>query len=160
MATKILSHFMLVVKQSMRIYGVHCEVFWRSANNVTRKDLLIFALSDKVKCCCSFCDKMLAHWKDKDIWLHGQYNNSRSEIWHEEGFSELNWFWDPDKKRLLLIKCSTVISYDTLYSSPCLATTSKMIPVTCRSYFSSNDYRPTYARFSFKLYENVRSTKN
>ena len=58
------------------------------------------SIIDKIKTWCSdetTCDRMLAHWKDRDTWLRGGASVLR-EVWHGSRFKELSWFWDPSSK--------------------------------------------------------------
>ena len=59
-------------------------------------------ISDKVQLWCSnrgVCEKMMAHWGEKEHWLVGEGPNFiLKEIWDGERFNELKWFWDPDSR--------------------------------------------------------------
>ena len=55
------------------------------------------------------CAKMTAHWSDKDHWINGSDNGwgIKKEVWDGSRFSELSWFWNPDKSWCLPTRCNT-----------------------------------------------------
>ena len=67
------------------------------------------SLRDKIVRWCQdsvFCQKMTAHWLEKDHWMYdkgGYY--VRNEIWDGSRFAELAWFWDPSCEWVLPAFC-------------------------------------------------------
>lgn len=56
------------------------------------------------------CEKMSAHWNHKDRWLdrvNEHTDHVKKEFWDGDRFSELSWFWNPQKKWLLPARCKT-----------------------------------------------------
>ncbi len=111
------------------------------------------SLSDKVKRWCSceaFCEKMTAHWRHRDRWLHGSSGESLGEIWDGTRFAELSWFWDPDEQWILPVRCtfcSAVVSGDVISvavehdSHPTLTD----IQIECPHCYTRFDHSPQYA---------------
>ena len=76
------------------------------------------SIKTKIKLWCKdkdMCYKMTGHWREKDHWL-GDSNAPYfpiKEVWDGTRFSELSWFWDPEKRWLLptfCTNCAFVIS--------------------------------------------------
>ena len=66
-------------------------------------------LSDKIKTWFSdvrMCEKMLAHWRNKEAWISGTGANLElKEVWDRSRFNELSWFWNPNSQWMLPYKC-------------------------------------------------------
>ena len=53
-----------------------------------------------------FCNKIIAHWREKDHWLKTEHEHFKMcEIWDGSRFAELAWFWDPTSLWLLPALC-------------------------------------------------------
>ena len=80
-------------------------------------------LCHKVQRWCSsaeYCEKMTAHWLQKDRWMYSTECDTMYEIWDGEWFAELSWFWDPERRWLLPVRCDfckNVVSADTINSA-------------------------------------------
>ena len=64
------------------------------------------------------CRKTLSHWREKDHWL-GRTSNwpLKKEFCDGQRWVDLQWFWDPNQKWLILTlckNCKAVISIQTL----------------------------------------------
>ena len=60
------------------------------------------------------CKKMTGHWRQKSHWLkdNDEPHFPIKEVWDGTRFSELQWFWNPDKEWLLpdvCLCCNSVI---------------------------------------------------
>ena len=84
-------------------------------------------LSDKIILWCQnkeMCQKMMAHWDNKDHWIERIGSNfPLEEIWDGSRFNELSWFWDPSNTFMLPFKCQfcqSIISVDEIESSETL----------------------------------------
>lgn len=70
----------------------------------------------------SMCEKMLAHWVNREAWLSGTGPNFElKEVWDGSRFNELKWFWDPDEEWALPYKCKfcgQVISVEEIKAFP------------------------------------------
>lgn len=82
-------------------------------------------LSDKIRTWFSdfsMCEKMLAHWINKEAWIGGEGpNDVLKELWDGSRFNELAWFWDPDSKWMLPHKChlcGNIVSAAQIRASP------------------------------------------
>ena len=68
-------------------------------------------LHNKILRWCSnplFCEKMTAHWNEREFWLGvGRNNNLKNKIWNGSRFKELSWFWNPDVKWIVPALCPT-----------------------------------------------------
>ena len=54
----------------------------------------------------SMCEKMLAHWVNREAWIGGIGPNFElCEVWDGSRFNELSWFWNPDKEWVLPYRC-------------------------------------------------------
>ena len=66
-------------------------------------------LKHKVRQWCnspSFCQKMTAHWREKEHWLNtAQGHAIKKELWDGNRFGELSWFWDPNSEWTLPVAC-------------------------------------------------------
>ena len=52
------------------------------------------------------CEKMLAHWVNREAWIGGIGPNFElCEVWDGSRFNELSWFWNPDKEWVLPYRC-------------------------------------------------------
>lgn len=77
-------------------------------------------LADKIRRWCrskTFCEKMTAHWRQKENWINGRRAEVLKELWDGGRFTELSWFWDPEKQWLLPTRCSnfqSIISADVI----------------------------------------------
>lgn len=65
---------------------------------------------------------MLGHCLEKEHWLENMESwHFKKEIWDGNGWSELQWFWDPDSVWALptrCVHCDITISADYLINSP------------------------------------------
>ncbi len=52
----------------------------------------------------------MAHWDDKDSWLHGALTTNLSELWHGQRFQEHASFWVPDATTLLPSLCTECLT--------------------------------------------------
>ena len=54
------------------------------------------------------CAKMTAHWSEKEHWINGSNDGweIKKEVWDGARFSELSWFWDPEKCWCLPARCN------------------------------------------------------
>ena len=82
-------------------------------------------LSDKIRTWFSdfsMCEKMLAHWINRESRLRGEGpNDVLKEVWDGSRFNELAWFWDPDSKWMLPCKCNlcgNILSTEQIKASP------------------------------------------
>ena len=54
----------------------------------------------------TMCNKMLAHWIEKNHWLaNGKDCQLKKELWNGKRWSELEWFWSPDSTWTLPTCC-------------------------------------------------------
>lgn len=82
------------------------------------------SLTNRIQQWCSnesFCQQMMAYWQKKDHWLHQHSEDTHTfnEIWDGQRFCELKWFWDPQEKWLLPVRCphsTEVISTEVIKS--------------------------------------------
>ena len=82
------------------------------------------SLTNRIQQWCSnksFCQRMTAHWQQKDHWLHQHSEDTYTfnEIWDGQRFCELKWFWNPQEKWLLPVRCphcTEVISTEIIKS--------------------------------------------
>ena len=107
-------------------------------------------ISDKVQLWCSnrgVCEKMMAHWGEKEHWLVGEGPNFiLKEISDGERFNELKWFWDPDSRWMLPVKCqycANVTSSDEIEEFP--EEEGKHV-ITCHECGSRRKHTPCYSR--------------
>ena len=88
-------------------------------------------LPDKVKKWCSspeMCNKMTAHWSQRDHWLPDEMKDGwgwpvKHEIWDGTRFANLAYFWDPNAVWTLPVRCTypgcnAVISAQEIINSP------------------------------------------
>ena len=55
----------------------------------------------------AMCDKMLAHWKEKEQWISGTgLHITLKELRDGGRFNELSWSWDPEKEWMVPCKCT------------------------------------------------------
>lgn len=107
-------------------------------------------LSDKVNRWCSdsaFCKRMTAHWEQRNKWLHGFKNECMNEIWEGERFAELSWFWNPQEKWLLPVRCTfcnEVVSADNI-TEFMNEDTNVSINVECQHCYTEFNHVPQYA---------------
>ena len=75
-------------------------------NNVTF--IIAIILQIRRWCSCeSFCEKITAHWRQKDHWFNKPEGHfPRKEIWDGTRFAELSWYFDPAKEWMLPVRCS------------------------------------------------------
>ena len=109
------------------------------------------SLADRVRRWCAnkaFCEKMTAHWQQKGHWLHRSSSSVQSynEIWDGQRFHELRWFWNPQERWLLPVRCplcTEIISADTL----ALITTEQngSLGIDCTYCYRRFSYCPKYA---------------
>lgn len=91
---------------------------------------------------------MTAHWQQKEHWLNRSIQ-SYNEIWDGQRFHELKWFWNPQERWLLPVKCplcTEIISADTLASivnSTTEQTTA--LNIKCVYCYGTFSYCPKYA---------------
>ena len=78
-------------------------------------------LQQKIRQWCSsprFCNKMTAHWREKDHWLNNAGGYAiKKELWDGSRFAELSWFWDPKSEWTLPVACPfcrSIINADTV----------------------------------------------
>eukprot|EP00111_Clytia_hemisphaerica_P012099 TCONS_00035538-protein len=85
-------------------------------------------------------EKMLAHWRDRDVWL-GKSGVSYpvNEIWHGSRFKELQWFWDTDCRWPLPHICTNCHSYINLNGNQ-----SETIDVTCYHCYKEETIQPKF----------------
>ena len=58
------------------------------------------------------CTDMLAHWKEKDTWLHSNGPTyPLKELWDGTRFKEVKWFWDPNCSWALPQRCKDCKQY-------------------------------------------------
>ena len=67
-------------------------------------------LADKVRRWCSskeFCEKITAHWNHRQSWMKDTDTMCQhlNEIWDGSRFTELEWFWNPNKTWALPTRC-------------------------------------------------------
>lgn len=80
--------------------------------------LIYLPLKNRIKQWCrssKLCQKMTAHWTEKDHWLNCVQDRdiTKRELWDGSCFKELSWFWDPHCEWTLPVCCpfcKTVIS--------------------------------------------------
>lgn len=54
----------------------------------------------------NMCEKMLAHWNERDHWLEREEAwPIKKEMWDGERWVQLQWFWDPNKTWVLPCCC-------------------------------------------------------
>lgn len=55
--------------------------------------------------------KLMSHWKERDDWLNKGQTYTQTELWHDEQFRELSWFWNPEEYTLpeLCSHCRTIV---------------------------------------------------
>ena len=105
-------------------------------------------LSDKIRTWFSdpnMCSKMLAHWVNKDDWIHGTASVLK-EIWDGSRFSELAWFWNPDSEWMLPCKCKCcgiVFSEKEIRASP---RRDEVYTLQCEECGTKEDYQPKFVR--------------
>ena len=113
-------------------------------------------LSDKVKRWCSdseFCKKMTAHWLQRERWLHSTSASPNihplSEIWDGKRFAELSWFWNPEKRWLLPVRCgfcNHVVSAKEITSAmQGLTVPTSELSITCSHCYNVFNHLPRYA---------------
>ena len=114
-------------------------------------------LHDKVKRWCSspsFCKRMAAHCLQKERWMNGtgsaSHDHSLIEIWDGKRFAETSWFWDPNKRWLLPVRCgvcSQIVSAEeiaTVMEGMTILTPEVMI--VCPHCYHKFSHSPQYAR--------------
>ena len=91
---------------------------------------------------------MIAHWQQKEHWLYRSCSSVQpyNEIWDGLRFHELRWFWNPQERWLLPVRCplcTEIISTDTL----ALITAEQNAPshIECIYCYRRFSYCPKYA---------------
>jgi len=76
-------------------------------------------ISDKIKI---MCEKMLAHWRNKEAWISGTGENlALKEVFDGSHLNKLSWFWNPNSQWMLPYKCKycgNVISLEEIKAFP------------------------------------------
>ena len=95
------------------------------------------------------CEKMTAHWVEKEHWINGGNDgwSIKKEVWDGTRFSELAWFWNPDETWCLPARCvrkgcKNIISAQEISQAPTKADGSReLFCVSCCTRF---DHHPKY----------------
>ena len=116
------------------------------------------SLTNRVQQWCSnksFCQKMTAHWQQKDRWLYQNSKNMQTsnEIWDGQRFCEVKWFWDPQEQWLLPVRCpccTEVISAEIIASftderEEQETETMFTVQINCPYCFTLFEHSPKYA---------------
>lgn len=110
-------------------------------------------LEAKVKRWCSdsnMCQKMQAHWKEKDHWLTSDPWPIKKEIWDGDRFRELSWFWNPEEQWLLPARCPKscccgVVSSDHIEEAVHESNSKGIVELECPDCFTTFCHTPKYA---------------
>lgn len=93
------------------------------------------------------CEKMLAHWFNREAWISGVGPNFElSEVWDGSRFNELPWFWNPDKEWVLPYKCNccgNVISVEQIEAFP---EKDGVYTIQCEECGDRADHQPKFAQ--------------
>ena len=95
------------------------------------------------------CEKMTAHWVEKEHWINGGNDrwSIKKEVWDGTRFSELAWFWNPDETWCLPARCvrqgcKNIISAQEISQATTKADGSReLFCVSCCTRF---DHHPKY----------------
>lgn len=95
------------------------------------------------------CEKMTAHWSEKEHWINGGNGgwSIKKEVWDGTRFSELAWFWNPDETWCLPARCvrqgcKNIISAEEISQTPTKSDGSReLFCISCCTRF---DHHPKY----------------
>ena len=99
---------------------------------------------DKVKRWFSsqkMCEKISAHWKEKEHWLSEENRENwgyplKKEIWDGKQFARLQYFWNPNSEWILPVACPVdgcgrIISSEMILNSPLIGANQDKRQITC-----------------------------
>lgn len=82
----------------------------RHCGKVGKTKYYYLSLRNKIEKWCAnkdMCEKMTAHWREKDHWFYSQEPYyPLKEVWDGTRFAELSYFFDKEKETLVPVKCT------------------------------------------------------